>query len=393
MTPHGWQLKEWGELAELRYGRALANYREQKGTTRVYGTNGPVGTTLIEPQSPGPGVIVGRKGAYRGIHYSPGPFFVIDTAFWLSPVVKLDMRWAYYELLTHDINTMDSGSAIPSTSRDAFYKMPVTVPPFAEQQLIAATLSALDNKIASNLRAIALAEELGDSLLRSRMRFDSEGAPVWASSCVGELLATLETGSRPRGGIKDVEDGVVSLGAENVQAAGVAKGRRFKYVSRAFADAMTRGRLSEGDILVYKDGGKPGNFVPHVSAFGHGFPVEEAVINEHVYRIRAAEGVSQGLLYWTLRSEWLDRAMRDRGTGAAIPGLNSTNFKSLPFPLLDADEQREVGALLDSMLERMLRQGAEIASLTRLRDTLLPALISGSLRVNQTAGAAEAAAA
>ena len=37
--------------------------------------------------------------------------------------------WAYYELLEFDINSMDSGSAIPSTSRDDFYSIPVCVPP------------------------------------------------------------------------------------------------------------------------------------------------------------------------------------------------------------------------------------------------------------------------
>jgi type I restriction enzyme S subunit len=68
------------------------------------------------------------KGAYRGVHYSPEPFFVIDTAFYLKPKTALDPKWAYYELLRFDINSMDSGSAIPSTSRDDFYGIPVIVP-------------------------------------------------------------------------------------------------------------------------------------------------------------------------------------------------------------------------------------------------------------------------
>jgi len=46
----------------------------------------------------------------------------------------MDLRRAYYCLLTYDINGMDSGSAIPSTSREAFYRMPVRVPPLQEQR-------------------------------------------------------------------------------------------------------------------------------------------------------------------------------------------------------------------------------------------------------------------
>ena len=54
------------------------------------------------------------------------------------------------QLLTQDINLMDSGSAIPSTSREDFYALPVRVPPLPEQRRIAATLGALDDKIELN---------------------------------------------------------------------------------------------------------------------------------------------------------------------------------------------------------------------------------------------------
>ena len=150
-----WRQTTWGELATLKYGKALRDYKNGSGDNRVFGTNGPIGYTSSEPHSKGPGVIVGRKGAYRGVHYANGPFSVIDTAFWLSPTEQIDLRWAYYELLTHDINSMDSGSAIPSTSRESFYQMPVALPPIEEQRGIAATLGALDDKIESNRRAIS----------------------------------------------------------------------------------------------------------------------------------------------------------------------------------------------------------------------------------------------
>ena len=111
----------------------------------VYGTNGPIGTHS-QPLCQQEGVIVGRKGAYRGVHYCPRPFWVIDTAFYLRPKTEMDMRWAYYQLLALDINSMDSGSAIPSTSRDEFYHLPVRVPPLAEQHAIAHVLGTLDKK-------------------------------------------------------------------------------------------------------------------------------------------------------------------------------------------------------------------------------------------------------
>ena len=84
----------WGDLATLEYGKGLRDYKTFDKKYPVYGTNGQIGTSdryLCEQ----PAVIIGRKGAYRGVHYSSTPFYVIDTAFWLKPNEKVDTKWAY----------------------------------------------------------------------------------------------------------------------------------------------------------------------------------------------------------------------------------------------------------------------------------------------------------
>ena len=102
--------------------------QEQTGNT-LFMTNGKIGTT-DSFLYPFPGIVIGRKGAYRGVHFSDTPFYVIDTAFYLRPRINdLDVKFAYYQLLTVDINYMDSGSAIPSTSREDFMDLDVLLPP------------------------------------------------------------------------------------------------------------------------------------------------------------------------------------------------------------------------------------------------------------------------
>lgn len=51
-----------------------------------------------EVLAPGPGVVLGRKGAYRGVEYSPDPFFVIDTAYYVVSTRQHDMRWLFYAI-------------------------------------------------------------------------------------------------------------------------------------------------------------------------------------------------------------------------------------------------------------------------------------------------------
>jgi len=94
----------------LEYGKSLRGYDGSAGVYPVYGTNGGIGYHS-EPLCTHPGIIIGRKGAYRGVHFCSEPFFVIDTAFYVEPRKPVDLRWAYYELLRRDINSMDSGSA------------------------------------------------------------------------------------------------------------------------------------------------------------------------------------------------------------------------------------------------------------------------------------------
>jgi type I restriction enzyme S subunit len=139
--PKGWSPTTWGRLVSLEYGKALSSYAHETGPYPVYGTNGRIGT-CVEPLCRHPSIVVGRKGAYRGVHFCPIPFYVIDTAFYVVPKVTLNIRWAWYEMLRLDINSMDSGSAIPSTSREDFYSLPVVCPPLEIQQQFASTLSA-----------------------------------------------------------------------------------------------------------------------------------------------------------------------------------------------------------------------------------------------------------
>jgi type I restriction enzyme S subunit len=147
-----WKKIKWGEVSKLLYGKALSNYRDGSGEFRVFGTNGAIGYT-DECLCCSAGIIIGRKGAYRGVHYSSDPFFVIDTAFYLEPKYDtLDIKFAYYQLLTQDINGLDSGSAIPSTNREDFYNLSLLLPSLPEQRAIAEILSALDDKIELNLQ-------------------------------------------------------------------------------------------------------------------------------------------------------------------------------------------------------------------------------------------------
>jgi len=199
LDKHTWLKKKWGDLVTLNYGKRLTDYQQGTGPVPVYGTNGPIGYTHKALYDK-PTIIVGRKGAYRGVYYSERPCFVIDTAFYVTPLLEIDLKWAYYALLSCDINTLDSGSAIPSTSRDAFYNLDVYLPPLETQKEIAHILGTLDDKIELNRKMCKTLEEIAQTLFKHwfiDFEFPNEQGKPYKSS--GGDMVDSELGPIPKG--------------------------------------------------------------------------------------------------------------------------------------------------------------------------------------------------
>jgi type I restriction enzyme S subunit len=267
----------------------------------------------------------------------------------------------------------------------------VCIPPRAEQRRVVQVLGSLDEKIASNERVSRTLDAVCHGVMeRLRFTLATSGPPGTSEATLGEALSVLETGKRPKGGVKGIAWGVPSIGAESIVAAGTFDYAKLKFVPDDYYDKLRRGRLADRDVLLYKDGGRPGQFEPHVAMIGEGFPFDRAAINEHVYRMRVKEPYSQDLLYMWLRSDRLVDEMRRRGTGVAIPGLNSTAVKALPMPPPAAEILSPAQRALAPLVTRILRNARQSKTLADLRDVLIPRLISGELRVPPTSDADEA---
>lgn len=161
-----WCSSSWGDEVILEYGKAIRGYSQTHGKYRVFGSNGPIGWTS-DALTKGPGVILGRKGAYRGVEFCREPFWVIDTAYYLVPKNDLDMRWLYYAVKHYKLGEIDDGSPIPSTTRAAVYMLELDIPPKKEQRAIAHILGTLDDKIECNRRMNETLEAMARALFKA----------------------------------------------------------------------------------------------------------------------------------------------------------------------------------------------------------------------------------
>jgi type I restriction enzyme, S subunit len=311
-----------------------------------------------------------------------GKFWVNNHAHIVQGNSKSDTRFLMYALHSTDISGYLTGSTIPKLTQDNLNRIPIYAPTLPEQRAIAGILGALDDKIEVNRRMNVALEAMARAVFRQWFVKNID-IDTWEVKTLGDVLAVLETGSRPKGGVTQEPVGLPSVGAESIVKIGFFDFSKTKFVSNEFYESMRRGHVEDRDILLYKDGGRPGEFEPHVSMFGDGFPFKNFSINEHVYRIRVAPPLSQAYFYFWLESDEIMEEMRNRGTGVAIPGLNSTALSGISISIPPKELLNKFSNYVEPLISKIFANAKESRTLASLRDSLLPKLMRGEVRVKE----------
>ncbi|MFM5231511.1 restriction endonuclease subunit S [Aeromonas media] len=450
-----WYETTWGELVELKYGKALKNYKDATSGFPVYGTNGPVGFNET-PLCSHPGIIVGRKGAYRGVHYSPVPFFVIDTAFYIQPRFDINLKWAYYELLQQDINGLDSGSAIPSTRREDFYALQVKIPPRHIQDRICILLDSLNNKVLFNRQINQTLEQMAQALFKSWfVDFDpvvdnaldagffeqdlafpdellrrAEARRTVREHCDFKPLseatrqlfpAAFEECAEPSLGlggwvpkgwqvqsIKDfanvtdyVANGSFAALKDNVTLFDEPEyalyirttdfkndfdKEKAKYVDKHAYDFLSKTKLSGSEVIISNVGDIGTVFRP---PYWLGMPM---TLGSNA--IAVSTQCLNDYLYFYFSSQAGQSSIDGIVSGSAQQKFNKTGFRSLRLLLPSNNIVIKFNEVYQGILLKIISNKQNILYLEKLRDTLLPKLISGELCLDEIeAGMAEEGAA
>jgi len=104
-------------------------------------------------------------------------------------------------------------------------------------------------------------------------------------------------------------------------------------------------------------------------------------INEHVFRVITKESYQQNYLYLWLNTKLIISELGERGTGAAIPGINSTEFKETVLLIPETSVLKAFNEQVEPLIHKILKNACSIRTLGIMRDTLLPKLISGEVRI------------
>jgi len=277
------------------------------------------------------------------------------------------------------------GASYPAvTDKDVFNSI-IPLPPLEEQRRIVARIEELMGRVreARRLRQEAQkdAERLWQSVLAETFpRPGSELPEGWRWVRLGEIIRSVESGKRPKGGVKGIANGIPSIGGEHLTWDGRFDFSNLRYVSPEFYRSLRKGKIIQGDVLIVKDGATTGK-TAYVS---EKFPFKAVCVNEHVYILRVRENMSNSrYVFLFLVSPAGQKQIRGTFHGAAQGGINSKFVDQVLFPLPPLSEQRRIVAHLEAVQEKIRAlksaQSETDEDLNRLEQAILDKAFRGEL--------------
>ena len=375
-----WKSYKMGDLFTLEYGKPVEDKDSIDGPIPVFGTNGQIGTSHLAPLCNHPSVILGRKGAYRGVHFSDRPFSVIDTAFYVEPISDVfDIKWLYYKLLTYDINSMDSGSAIPSTDRYQIYSLSIDLPSLEVQKRTVRVLDSINDKIALNNRINHNLEQQAQALYKSWFvdfepfkdgKFvESELGMIpegWSIATIESLSSRIASGGTPRSLDSSYYEGNIKwFTTKELKDCFLFDSE--KHISDTAVQNSAAKFFPTGSVLmaIYAS--------PTVGRLG--ILTEPSTFNQAAVAIIPQDNIGTEYVYMTLLSERDN--LNNLASGAAQQNLNVGIVKNYQVIRPTDEIIMSFKTTAGPIFSAIRNNSKEIHALSALRDSLIPQLMSG----------------
>ena len=358
---------------------------------------------------------------------------------------RLNPMYLYYLLRSPEyreiLTRIATGTTISNLSQATLSKLPIRLPSRFEQDVIVDALDALDSKSEHNHQINQTLEQMAQAIFKSWF-VDFE--PVRAKIAARERWLALQPGNEPAspvcyaGELADQPNTADLDTCMNLAAMQVISGKNADqlarmqteqpeqyaelrataelfpsamqpselgeipegwspvtvkhYIELAYGKALKKTDRIEGQFPVYGSGGITGNHNQALVA-GPGIIVgRKGTVGsiywesrdfypiDTTYYVVAKDGCSLQFAYYLLQSLGLEKM----NTDAAVPGLNRNNVYRLEVPYFPTDLIERFGQLTGSFTLQATALREQSASLTTIRDTLLPKLLSGELTLPDT---------
>ena len=334
------------------------------------------------------GATIGKVGKYISENFS----YINQRVLKFSPKQNVDADFINYIICSnifakYVVNFVDSESAQPNISAPTISKFAFQIPSEKDDQhRIASILSSLDRKIELNNKINADLEEMAQAIFKNWFvdfepfkngKFvDSELGMIpegWKVVTLDDLISKFGTGLNPRknfvlGHGNNYYVTIKNMGNNRIYL----NDRCDKVDDEALAKINKRSKLQKGDLLF-----------SGIGTIGRVAMVVDDPINwntsESVFNMHPIDTVSSEFIYLLLLSDKFQQYVQQNAQGGVQQGIRMASLKAFQFAI--PNDLKLFDNLVKPIISKVKSNDKENDTLSLLRDTLLPRLMSGEIEV------------
>jgi len=403
MALESWIETTIGEQATLQRGVDITKAEQRLGRVPVISSGG-VSSYHDTAAVRGPGVVLGRKGVVGSVFYVEEDYWPHDTSLWVKDFHGNHPRFVYYffKSVAPRLARLDVGSANPTLNRNHVHPIRTCWPPFRDQKAIADVLGALDDKIELNRRMNATLEAMARALFQSwfvdfdpvRAKLDGVPPPRLGADIAVLFPASfqeLATRNVPKGwSVGEVGD-VVTIGRAAINPGEFAT-EEFDHFSLPAFDNGRAPKIEFGSAIMSNKYVVTPNSVllsklnPHIPRIWLSdlHPSRRSVCSTEFIVASSKSHMSREYLFSLFTNPEFSRVY-----GTLVTGTTGSHQRIKPETMLAMRIVIPPPALIlaftnkvKPMIDQVNRNIEQSRTLAELRDTLLPKLLCGELRVD-----------
>ncbi|HPY14186.1 MAG TPA: restriction endonuclease subunit S [bacterium] len=366
-----WKECKLGDVINFGNGKVRP---KTEGLIPVYGGNG-VMDYCDDSNYDGETIIIGRVGAYCGsVFYKNGSIWVSDNALAAKPKNNNNAKYLFYFLKEIKLNQLAEGSSHPLITQTLLNSIDVMIPEDAnEQKAIASVLSSLDDKIDLLHRQNKTLEVMAETLFRQwfaspELVKGEEAGEGWEEKPLGDYVSVVDNrGKTPPNTEIPTPYPVIEVNALGERLVNYSVIR--KYVDEKTYTSWFRNELQKFDTLI--------STVGSIGAISM-FIIESGNIAQNVVGFHPKD-VSPFFIYQILKYKADELTQLD--IGGVQPSIKVPHLLSMLIPVPPKEIQNKFDDQVKCFVEKMENNYKQIRTLEKLRDNLLPKLMSGEVRV------------
>ena len=356
-VPKGWVETTLGEVVKIYSGKTRP---KENGIYPIYGGNGILnyGNKYNQENDT---IIIGRVGAYCGNIFSEkNKFWLSDNALGVKNNSKSDVSYLYYKLIYLKLNNHSIGGAQPLLTQGLLKKLEITIPKsISEQKAIAQILTAFDDKIELLQAQNKTLETTAQTIFKEwfgKYQIGDELPEGWRVGKIGTVVK--------------IKQGKY-VGSEKISE---VKTGQYKFP--VFGGGGIRGYLSD---YIYE--------TPQVILTCRGNGCGRIQLSENYSTVTNScmaledENFILNYKYIYLLTKTID--FESVTSGSAQPQITVTNLEGMEVIIPKESKLVKFNEIVKPLFRKLSINKIQIQALKKTRDTLLPKLMSGQLRVDE----------